>query len=72
MNKKITRIMKCKKCGGNSFSFRWKYYEKDRLRLIFCHDGVGYQLTDAIVRCDKCGIESEYEEEDFITTKEVE
>ena len=67
MNKR--RIMKCKKCGGTSFSFRWDYDEDEEMSLYMCHDGMGFQLTDSIIKCDKCGKESPYEQEEFITTE---
>ena len=63
------RTMKCKKCGGTSFSFRWDYDEDEEMGLYMCHDGMGFQLTDSIIRCDKCGKESPYEQEEFITTE---
>ena len=63
------RIMKCKKCGGTSFSFRWDYDEDDEMNSYMCHDGMGFQLTDSIIRCDKCKKESPYEQEEFITTE---
>ena len=63
------RTMKCKKCGGTSFSFRWDYDEDDEMKLYMCHDGMGFELTDSIIRCDKCGKESPYEQEEFITTE---
>lgn len=61
--------MKCKKCGGTSFSFRWDYNEDDEINLFMGHDGIGFQLEDSIIKCNKCGKESLYEEEDFITTE---
>jgi len=67
MNKR--RIMKCKECGGTSFSFRWDYNEDEEMTLYMCHDGMGFQLTDSIIKCDKCGKESPYEQEEFITTE---
>src|SRR6056297_4214213 len=67
MNKR--RIMKCKKCGGTSFSFRWDYDEDYEMDLYMCHDGMGFQLIDSIIKCDKCGKESQYEQEEFITTE---
>jgi len=65
------RIMKCKLCGGTAFRFRWEYEKKDALRLYLCHEGIGYQLTDGIITCDKCGKESNYEAEDFIEAELV-
>jgi len=61
------REMICKNCKGNAFSFKWKIKdEKHGLTLMFCHTGIGFQLTDSIIKCVKCGKESEYELEDFL------
>ena len=66
------KVMLCKNCGGNAFSFKWVIKnEKHRLALMFCHDGIGFQLTDSIIKCAKCGKESEYELEDFLEIKEA-
>ena len=60
--------MECKECGGNSLKFRWEYEEEDETTLYLCHDGWGFQLEDSIITCSKCGKESDYGKEDFVTT----
>lgn len=65
----IIRTMKCKECGGTAFKFRWEYDEEREMAYYLCHDGMGFQLNDAIITCAKCGKESPYEQEDFITTE---
>ena len=64
----VKRIMKCSKCGGTKFSFRWEYDKDDRLNLYLCPGGWGFQLEKSIIKCEKCKKESSYEEEDFLTT----
>ena len=60
-------IMRCKRCGGTKFSFRWEFHsELEEKMAMFGHSGVGLQLENAIVRCETCGAEAPYEEEDFI------
>jgi len=69
----ITQRMVCKECGNDSFKFKWEYKDKDEeMRLLLCHDGWGFQLTDAKICCSKCNKWVEYESEDFITIKEKE
>lgn len=65
---KVKRIMRCKKCGGTNFSFRWEYDKDEEMNLYLFNDGFGFRLEDAIVKCESCGTESLYEEEDFIET----
>jgi len=68
----IIRKLICKKCGGDSFSFVWRFKdESEEYRAYFCHDGIGFELEDAIIKCVKCGTEAQYEEEDFLLIKQV-
>ena len=65
-------MMVCKKCGGTKFSFRWEFENKEEeIAALFAHDGFGLRVEDAIIRCETCGAEAPYEEEDFIEIKEV-
>ena len=63
------KLMTCKKCGSTNFQFRWKYLEEDVMKLILCHDGIGFRMEDSIIKCSGCGFESPYEEEDFTEVK---
>ena len=63
----IKKKLICKKCGGNKFSFRWEFKdEKDMFYKFLSHDGYGFLLEDAIIRCENCGAEANYEDEDFL------
>ena len=49
-------ILVCKECGGNSFTFRWRWKDTaDLITLTMCHDGYGFQFEDADITCNKCG-----------------
>ena len=57
----------CDKCKGTSFKFRWEIKdEAEDMKLIWMHDGIGYELKAAIITCASCGEESEYDFEDFL------
>ena len=62
-----TRVAKCKKCGNDSFKFKWKVLDENhRIKLLLCHDGYGFQVSDSEICCSKCGKWVEYEQEDFL------
>jgi uncharacterized protein YbaR (Trm112 family) len=60
----IIRIMRCKKCKGSSFKFRWKYDKKDEMALLLCHDGYGFEMEDSELYCTKCKKWVDWNEDD--------
>lgn len=63
---KTVRVLQCV-CGNDSFCFRWETNSLEQEHaLMYCHDGYGFQLEDAIIKCSKCGKESPYEQEEFL------
>jgi len=55
------RIMRCEKCGCKSFNFIWKYDIKEEFNMIWCHDGIGFELDSADKICNNCGNKSDPE-----------
>jgi ribosomal protein L37E len=67
---KDKKQLTCKKCGGKSFEFSWKFKNKEEeINLYFCHEGYGFQFEDSIIKCSKCGKKKKYDEEDFLEVK---
>ena len=57
--------LRCCHCGGDAFSFRWKWADKSELiALTLCHPGFGFQLEDAIITCHSCARHLEYGNDD--------
>ena len=62
--------LECKTCGGRAFLFRWSYAtEAEAVMLEVAHDGYGFCLEDALVRCAGCGKENHYALESFLGVK---
>jgi len=52
---KSIRLLRCEKCGGTSFRFIWSYDKKNEFNMIWCHDGIGFELDGADKICTNCG-----------------
>ena len=51
----MIRLLRCEKCGGTSFRFVWSYDKKNEFNMIWCHDGIGFELDGADKICTSCG-----------------
>lgn len=62
--------MRCKNCGGNSFSFDWKFKNENQvIAALNCHSGYGLMLESAEITCNSCGTSGHFNDGKFIKIK---
>ena len=42
------RILRCDKCKGTKFRFVWEYDPRSEFNMIWCHDGIGFELDQSV------------------------